>query len=122
MEDIEESLIILKNLKNLGIKLAIDDFGTGYSSLNYLKQFPIDKLKIDKSFVSGLPSNKKDVAIAKTILALGNGLEVKTIAEGVETIEQKQFLQKEACDEIQGWLYSKALREDEFIEFIKNFN
>ena len=121
MEDIEESLTILENLKNLGIKLAIDDFGTGYSSLNYLKQFPIDKLKIDKSFANGLPFNKKDVAIAKTILALGNGLEIKTIAEGVEKNEQKEFLQNAGCDEIQGWLYSKALREEDFINFIKEF-
>ena len=102
MEDVEESLLILENLKNLGIKLAVDDFGTGYSSLNYLKQFPIDKLKIDKSFIDGLPSNKKDVAIARTIIALGNGLGMKTIAEGVETEEQKEFLRKEGCDEIQG--------------------
>lgn len=121
MEDVEESLLILENLKNLGIKLAVDDFGTGYSSLNYLKQFPIDKLKIDKSFIDGLPSNKKDVAIARTIIALGNGLGMKTIAEGVETEEQKEFLRKEGCDEIQGWFYSKALKEDDFINFVKNF-
>jgi len=122
MEDIEESLTILENLKNLGIKLAIDDFGTGYSSLNYLKQFPIDKLKIDKSFVKGLPNNKKDIAIARTILALGHGLEVKIIAEGVEKEEQKEFLEKQNCDEIQGFLYSKALKEEDFINFIKKFN
>ncbi len=121
MEDVEESLLVLENLKNLGIKLAVDDFGTGYSSLNYLKLFPIDKLKIDKSFIKGLPSNKKDIAIARTIIALGNGLGMKTIAEGVEKEEQKEFLKKEGCDEIQGWLYSKALKEDDFISFAKNF-
>ena len=121
MEDVEESLLVLENLKNLGIKLAVDDFGTGYSSLNYLKLFPIDKLKIDKSFIKGLPSNKKDIAIARTIIALGNGLGMKTIAEGVEKEEQKEFLKKEGCDEIQGWLYSKALKEDDFISFAKDF-
>lgn len=121
MEDIEQSLLTLNKLKDLGIKLAIDDFGTGYSSLSYLKKFPIDKLKIDKSFVDELPNNPKDVAIARTIIALAKGLEMKTIAEGVELQKQKDFLEKEQCDEIQGWFYSKALRENDFIEFAKNF-
>lgn len=121
MEDIEQSLLILNKLKNLGIKLAIDDFGTGYSSLSYLKKFPIDKLKIDKSFVDELPNNPKDVAIARTIIALAKGLGMKTIAEGVEYQKQKDFLEHEECDEIQGWLYSKALKENDFIEFAKNF-
>ena len=122
MDNIKESIILLNNLKSLGIQLAIDDFGTGYSSLSYLKQFPIDKLKIDKSFICDLQSNKKDMAITKTIIALGNGLGIKTIAEGVEKEEQKKFLETENCDEIQGWVYSKALKEDEFIEFALNFN
>lgn len=121
MRDTDESLMILTKLKNLGINLAVDEFGTGYSSLNYLKQFPLDKLKIDISFISDLPFNKKDAAITKTIIALGKGLDVKTIAEGVETKEQKEFLEKEECDEIQGWFYSKALKEKDFIEFVKNF-
>jgi diguanylate cyclase (GGDEF)-like protein/PAS domain S-box-containing protein len=121
MENIQESLPTLHKLKDLGVKLAIDDFGTGYSSLSYLKKFPIDKLKIDKSFVNELPTNPKDVAIARTIIALAKGLEMKTIAEGVELQKQKEFLEQEDCDEIQGWLYSKALRENDFIEFAKNF-
>ena len=121
MEDIEQSLLTLNKLKDLGIKLAIDDFGTGYSSLSYLKKFPIDKLKIDKSFVDELPHNPKDVAIARTVIALAKGLEMKTIAEGVEFQKQKDFLVQEQCDEIQGWIYSKALRENDFIEFAKNF-
>jgi diguanylate cyclase (GGDEF)-like protein/PAS domain S-box-containing protein len=121
MENIEQSLLTLNKLKDLGIKLAIDDFGTGYSSLSYLKKFPIDKLKIDKSFIDELPDSPKDIAIARTIMALAKGLEMKTIAEGVELQKQKEFLVKEECDEIQGWIYSKALRENDFIEFVKNF-
>lgn len=121
MEDIKNSLIILKNLKDLGIKLSIDDFGTGYSSLNYLKQFPIDKLKIDKSFINELPDNSKDVAIAKTVIALTKGLGIKSIAEGVEINSQKDFLAQEECDEIQGWVYSKALKEDDFVNYVKEF-
>jgi|GEM_PF-1715787 len=121
MDDIERSTSILKELKDIGIKLSIDDFGTGYSSLSYLKQFPIDKLKIDKSFIDELPFNHKDVAITKTIIALAQGLRIKTIAEGVETIEQKEFLENSNCDEIQGWFYSKALKEDDFIKYVKEY-
>jgi len=121
MDNIEESILTLTKFKDLGIQIAIDDFGTGYSSLSYLKKLPVDKLKIDKSFISEIPLNKKDIAITKTIIALGNGLGIKTIGECVEREEQKEFLQKELCDEVQGWLYSKALKEDEFIEFVKNF-
>jgi diguanylate cyclase (GGDEF)-like protein/PAS domain S-box-containing protein len=121
MDDVEESISTLARLKDLGIKLAIDDFGTGYSSLSYLKRFPIDKLKIDKSFVDELPKSTRDAAIAKTVIELAKGLEMKVIAEGVEKKEQNDFLKNELCDEVQGWYYGKALREDEFIAFVKNF-
>ncbi|MDD2895247.1 MAG: EAL domain-containing protein [Aliarcobacter sp.] len=121
MENIEESIMILKNLKEIGVQLSIDDFGTGYSSLSYLKQFPIDKLKIDKSFIAEIPHSLKDIAIAKTIIALAKGLGMKVIAEGVEKINQKEFLELENCDEIQGWFYAKALKEEDFIEFVRNF-
>jgi diguanylate cyclase (GGDEF)-like protein/PAS domain S-box-containing protein len=121
MDDVEESISTLARLKDLGIKLAIDDFGTGYSSLSYLKRFPIDKLKIDKSFVDELPKSTRDAAIAKTVIELAKGLEMKVIAEGVEKKEQNDFLKNELCDEVQGWYYGKALREDEFITFVKNF-
>ena len=119
MQDVNKSIKLFKEIKDIGLKLAIDDFGTGYSSLNYLKQFPIDKLKIDKSFIDELPFNQKDIAIAKTIIALAKGLNLKTIAEGVENNKQADFLKKEGCDEIQGWLYSKALNENAFINFCK---
>ncbi len=121
MENIQESILILKNLKEIGVQLSIDDFGTGYSSLSYLKQFPIDKLKIDKSFITEIPNSQKDIAIAKTIIALAKGLGIKVIAEGVEKENQKNFLTLENCDQIQGWVYAKALKENEFIEFVKNF-
>ena len=89
--------------------------------MSYLKQFPIDKLKIDKSFIAEIPQSQKDIAIAKTIIALAKGLGIKVIAEGVEKPNQKEFLALENCDEIQGWLYAKALKEEDFIEFAKNF-
>ena len=122
MENVEESILILNNLKNIGIQLSIDDFGTGYSSLSYLKLFPIDKLKIDKSFISEIPHSQKDEAITKTIIALGKGLGIKVIAEGVEKENQKDFLTLENCDEIQGWFYAKALKKEEFIKFVRSFN
>ncbi len=89
--------------------------------MSYLKQFPIDKLKIDKSFISEMPSSQKDIAITKTIIALAKGLVIEVIAEGVENQVQKEFLISENCDEIQGWVYSKAVKESNFIEFVKGF-
>ena len=121
MQNINESFQVLNELKKLGVKLALDEFGTGYSSLNCLKQFPIDKIKIDISFIENLPNNKKDSAIVKTIIALAEGLDAIAIAEGVEKEEQKEFLEKEGCSLIQGWYYSKALKEEDFIEFCKKF-
>lgn len=122
MDDIDKSIAILHDLKNIGVTLSIDDFGTGYSSLSYIKQFPIDKLKIDKSFIDELPYNHKDVAIATTVIALAKGLRLKTIAEGVENKDQEKFLEEAGCDEIQGWINSKALQEEDFIEYVKNYN
>ena len=109
MSDQKSSIQKLKQLQSMGIEIAIDDFGTGYSSLSYLKKLPISKLKIDKSFVDELPNNSDDVAITKAIIALGKSLGLKLIAEGVETSTQKDFLEAEGCDEVQGYLYSKPL-------------
>lgn len=99
----------LKKIGNMGIEIAIDDFGTGYSSLSYLKRLPINKLKIDKSFVDGLPNDENDVGISKTIIALANSLKLNVIAEGVETKEQRDFLIENGCKNIQGYFYSKAI-------------
>ena len=109
VQDAPEAMLRLSALAELGVKLAIDDFGTGYSSLSYLKRFPIGRLKIDRSFVSGLPDSESDVAIVHAIIQLGRALKLKTVAEGVETEAQRRFLQSAGCDDFQGFLYAPAL-------------
>jgi EAL domain-containing protein (putative c-di-GMP-specific phosphodiesterase class I) len=117
MHNIEKSLLMLRVLKSMGIKISIDDFGTGYSSLSSLRKFPIDYLKIDQSFIRNIEHANKaldDGAIITTILALAKQLKFKVIAEGVETEAQFNFLHKEGCDLIQGYLFGKNLPENEF--------
>jgi diguanylate cyclase len=114
MLDTDNMLEKLKKLKDLGFKLSIDDFGTGYSSLSYLKRFPLDFLKIDRAFIKDLPGNKDSIAIVRAILALAKALNLKTVAEGVETEEQKQFLVNAECDAIQGYFFSKPLPCQDF--------
>ncbi|ABB45277.1 diguanylate cyclase/phosphodiesterase [Sulfurimonas denitrificans DSM 1251] len=111
----------LNAIRELGISISVDDFGTGYSSLSYLKRLPIDKLKIDRSFVKDLPHDKDDIAIVKTIIALANNLSLELIAEGVETKEQRDFLLSEGCHNIQGYFYSKPLKVNECREFLLNY-
>ncbi len=122
MEDIQHTIAILQNLHSLGVELAIDDFGTGYSSLSYLRQFPIDRLKIDQSFIRNALQNPDDAAIARTIVALGHSLNLKVIAEGVETKDHEQFLIAQSCDEVQGFRYSRPVPQDKFMEFITSYN
>lgn len=110
---------ILRRLAGLELKIAIDDFGTGYSSLSYLKRLPISLVKIDKSFIQDLPNNINDAAICRAIIAMAQSLNLRVLAEGVETEEQMHFLQRENCDEMQGYLYSKPLSPEEISEMIR---
>jgi diguanylate cyclase (GGDEF)-like protein/PAS domain S-box-containing protein len=118
MKDPEEAIEKLHELKLMGIKVAIDDFGTGYSSLNYLKRFPIDTLKIDKTFVSDVCKDPHDTAIVRAIINLGHALDLTVIAEGVETKEQLQYLTALECDVVQGFLFSKSLSVTAFEELL----
>lgn len=122
MDDIQHTIQTLKDLHALGVELAIDDFGTGYSSLSYLRQFPIDRLKIDQSFIRNALTNNDDMAIARTIIGLGRSLNLKVIAEGVETKEHEEFLLSEGCDEVQGYRYSKPVPSEKFNEFVANYS
>ena len=109
MRNPESAVTLLQQLKDMGIHISIDDFGTGYSSLAYLKRFPIDSLKIDRSFVTDVPKDAGDVAINVAIIAMAHSLGLKVVAEGVETQEQLDFLHKQGCDEMQGYFFSKPL-------------
>ena len=125
MLEITESLLvkgadavvsIMNELVAMGMALALDDFGTGYSSLAYLKRFPISTLKIDRSFVVGLPHEQNDCAIARAIVTMGQQLRQEIVAEGVETAEQMAFLRDLGCDQLQGWLFSPAVPAQEFAQ------
>ncbi len=109
LHDAQDAMLRLQALAQLGVKLAIDDFGTGYSSLAYLKRFPIGRLKIDRSFISGLPKDESDAGIVRAIVSMGRALHLQIIAEGVETTAQRDFLQQAGCDLFQGFLCSPAL-------------
>jgi len=119
MTDPENAIIILNQISDIGIELAIDDFGTGYSSLSYLKKLTINKLKIDQSFVQNLPNDDEDAAIAKAVIALAQSLKLRIIAEGVESIEQKAFLVKNGCQNIQGYFYNKPIPANEMKDYLK---
>ena len=114
MQNAELSLTIMKRLKEMGVRLSIDDFGTGYSSLSYLKRFPIDTVKIDQNFVRDVAEDSSDGAIISAVISMARALKLRVVAEGVETEEQRAFLERERCAEIQGFLYSRPLPAEEF--------
>ncbi|PHV04967.1 GGDEF domain-containing protein [Janthinobacterium sp. BJB412] len=119
MHNIDRVIGIMDRITALGVTLSLDDFGTGYSSLSYLKRFPIDTLKIDRSFTTGIPGDANDCAIASTIISIAQQLKHKVIAEGVETVEQLAFLKSSGCDEVQGYLFARPLTAEAFEQALR---
>jgi len=120
MRNVSRAIKVLDAIQGRGIRLAIDDFGTGYSSMSLMKQFPIDTIKIDRSFVRDLPNDSEDQAIAQAIISMGKALGMTIIAEGVETVEQETFLRNHACEEMQGFLFSKPLPPRQMADLLRN--
>ena len=118
MRDAEGAIKMLHALRDTGVRIAIDDFGTGYSSLAYLKRFPIDCVKIDRSFIRDLPDDRDDASITRSIIAMAHNMKLEVVAEGVETVSQLEFLHTHDCDEIQGFLFSEPLGADAFERFL----
>ena len=121
MTNMTNTLRILTELKEIGVSIAIDDFGTGHSSLAYLKKFPINTLKIDKSFVMGIIDNEEDKIIAQTIISMAHSLGFNTVAEGVETLEHIDMLKNMKCDQLQGYHFSRPIPKDEFTQYLQNY-
>jgi EAL domain-containing protein (putative c-di-GMP-specific phosphodiesterase class I) len=119
MDNVESVISTFHQLRALGVKLAIDDFGTGYSSLSYLKRFPVDYVKIDQTFIRELSVGGEDAAITRAIIALAHSLELKVVAEGVETQAQMDFLKAQHCDEIQGFLISRPVEAAALARLLK---
>jgi diguanylate cyclase (GGDEF)-like protein/PAS domain S-box-containing protein len=120
MENVESTIKLLDGIKGLGLMLSVDDFGTGYSSLNYLHRFPIDKLKIDRSFVMDMLDNPKDLAVTQAIISLGHTLGLGVVAEGVENTEQRMALSAAGCDELQGYYFSKPIPADQLMSWMSS--
>ena len=119
MNSLEHNLILINEIKSLGVTIALDDFGTGYSSFNYLTQIPIDTLKIDKSFIDGICENEKDKCIADSIINLAHKMNISVIAEGVEINDQLEILKSQECDILQGYLFSRPLSDTQLTELIQ---
>jgi EAL domain-containing protein (putative c-di-GMP-specific phosphodiesterase class I) len=119
IRNVEETLRILTGLKALGIRIAIDDFGIGYSSLATLQRFPLDTIKIDRSFIRDITGTSQDTALADAVIAIGKSLSLTVVAQGVETREQAEFLQTHACDELQGFYFKRPLPADQFTQLLQ---
>jgi diguanylate cyclase (GGDEF)-like protein len=119
MDHADNALALLQQIKSLGVRLSIDDFGTGYSSLSYLKRFPVDELKIDRAFIADLPGGKQDLAIVRTVAALGHNLGMTVLAEGVETPAQLKAVKAAGCDSYQGYLLSPAVPSRDFMRLLR---
>jgi EAL domain-containing protein (putative c-di-GMP-specific phosphodiesterase class I) len=118
MRDPERAQEVMKSLRRMGVRISIDDFGTGHSSLGYLKRFPVDCLKVDRSFVRDLPHNNDDVAITRAVIAMAHSLRMSVVAEGVEHQEQFDLLRAEGCDEFQGFYCARPMEEEDLLAFV----
>ncbi len=116
--DTDQLAMLLHDIKKLGVCFSLDDFGTGYSSLSYLKKFPIDELKIDRSFMLGVPDNPDDNSLVRAIIAMAHSLGQQVVAEGVEEAVQLEFLRQYGCNVVQGYIYSKPLSKADFGDFL----
>jgi EAL domain-containing protein (putative c-di-GMP-specific phosphodiesterase class I) len=122
MQDVERSVETLTGLRALGVSIAVDDFGTGYSSLSYLKRLPVDRVKLDQSFVRDLTTSSDDAAIASAVIAMAHSLTLEVVAEGVESQEQLAFLRRQGCDAMQGYLVSHPVASQEFVQLLEQGN
>lgn len=120
IHDVENTLRILTGLKAVGIRVAVDDFGSGYSSLALLQRFPLDTIKIDRSFVREIGGTAEDTGLADAIIAMGKSLSLTVVAQGVETKEQAEHLRSHACDELQGFYFKRPLPVDEFTQLLRD--
>jgi EAL domain-containing protein (putative c-di-GMP-specific phosphodiesterase class I) len=120
MHNPEHMIEVLTNIKKMGVRLAIDDFGTGYSSLAQIKNFPVDTLKVDRSFIRNLTQDSDNQAITQAIINMGKNLCLTVVAEGVETQAQEDFLRNIICDEMQGFHFSKPIAPDQFADLLRN--
>ncbi|MGE5716498.1 MAG: EAL domain-containing protein, partial [Acidobacteriota bacterium] len=120
MQNLEESARVLRQLKDLGARVSLDDFGTGYSSLSLLKRLPIDRIKIDQSFVHNVTRDPEDAAIVAAVIAMAHRLNLVVVAEGVETREQLEYLREQGCDRIQGYVFSRALDPSELENLLRS--
>ncbi len=119
MQQDEVSIATLKALADAGIGLCLDDFGTGHSALSFIRSFPIDRIKIDRSFVAGITTNSADAKFTEAIIAMAHALGLEVVGEGVETREQAELLRGQGCDELQGFLFSRAVPAEEFERFLE---